>query len=508
MAFDATTLSPQKRELLKTLIAAGEQVHEAYLHQYSRAGVAVRDSLAQLRDEASNSVLRLIVRNGGVFDKIDGYRNFFNEDARKPGAEFYPADLTKEEFEAYTKAHPSKAESLQSPYTVVKRDGKELVAVPFHKEYERWIVPAAKLLQKASELADNPSLRSYLAGKAQALLTDNYFESHVQWIELDSDIDVLMSPDEVYDDALMGLKASYEVSVMVRDETESKKLAVYTNHINALEQHLPHDAKYKRTIRSLVSPMVIVRDIFRGGDIATGYQPAAATLPNEPAVQSTKGTKKLFWKNMMDARVNEIILPIARELIASEQIRYVTADGVFNDVLMHELCHALGPIFVHGNDSVAVNRALKEHYTAIEELKADVAGLHSLRYFVENGIIAMEMQPVQYVSALAAMFRTIRFGTTEAHGKAALCELNYFLDKGAVRFDANTDKWSVVLEKMPQAISDLAREVLTIEATGDYQGAVALLDKWGHVPLSVSESLRRLEHVPVDIEPVYVTRWE
>jgi hypothetical protein len=211
---------------------------------------------------------------------------------------------------------------------------------------------------------------------------------------------------------------------------------------------------------------------------------------------------------MMDARVNEVILPIARELIASEQIRYVTAEGVFNDVLMHELCHALGPVFVHGKDSVAVNRALKEHYTAIEELKADVAGLHSLRYFIENGIIAMEMQPLQYVSALAAIFRTIRFGTTEAHGKAALCELNYFLDKGAVRFDANTEKWSVVLEKMPQAISDLAREVLTIEATGDYQGAAALLDRWGRMPLSVSASLRRLEHLPVDVEPVYVTRWE
>ncbi len=509
MKFDARSLTPQKRELLKTLIEAGTLLHEAYLHQVYPQGVALRDSLAGLPDDRSRKLLRLIIRNGGPFDKMDEYKNFFGSETRNPGAAFYPSDLTKEEFENYLKSHPEKADALQSPYTVVKREGKELTAVPFHIEYAQWINPAAALLNKASSMAENPSLKKFLAGLALALTTDEYFQSHADWIDvIDSDIDLLMAPDEIYDDALLGLKASYEVSVMIRDSVESAKLSVYTKYLNDLEQSLPMDPRFKRTITGLSSPMEIVTDIFRGGDIATGYQPVAATLPNDPDVQLKKGTKKIFWKNMMDARVNKVILPIGRELIASDQIQYVTAAGVFNDVLMHELCHALGPVYVYGKDSLAINKALNEHYTTLEEAKADIAGLHAVKFFIDKKIFGPDEDRIHYVSALASIFRTIRFGTAEAHGKAAICELNYFVEKGGVRLDPVTKKWSVVFGKMPAAVAALAEEVLVLQATGDYAGTTAFFEKWGNTSREVEESLSRLGHLPIDIEPVYTIVWE
>ena len=508
MKFDARSLSPQKRELLKILVEAGKIVHEAYLHQVYPKGIAIRDSLAGHNDERSRNLLRLIIRNGGPFDKMDEFKTFFGSETKNPGAGFYPSDLTKDEFENYVKSHPEKADALQSAYTVVKREGKELEAVPFHVEYAQWIKPAADLVKKASRLAENPSLKKYLAGRALALTTDEYFQSHVDWIDvIDSDVDLLMAPDEIYDDALLGLKASYEVSVMIRDSVESAKLSMYTHHLNDLEQFLPMDSRYKRTITGLSSPMEIVVDIFRGGDIATGYQAVAATLPNDPDVQVKKGTKKIFWKNMMDARVEKVILPIGRELIASDQIKYVTPDGVFNDVLMHEICHAIGPVYVYGKDSLAVNKALNEHYTTIEEAKADIAGLHAVKFFIGEKIFAPDADRVHYVSSLASIFRTIRFGTTEAHGKAAICELNYFMDKGGVRIDPVTKKWSVVFEKMPAAVTSLATELLTLQATGDYRGTTAFFEKWGKTSREVEESLQRLRHLPIDIEPVYAIEW-
>ncbi len=509
MAFDARTLSPQKRELVKTLIEAGKLVHEAYLHQVYPAGIGLRDSLARHTDERSRNLLRLIIRNGGPFDKMDDFKTFFGSETKNPGAAFYPSDLTKREFEDYVKAHPEKADVLQSPYTVVKREGKELAAVPFHIEYAQWITPASELLRKASSLAENPSLKKFLATRALALATDDYFQSHVDWIDIvDSDIDLLMAPDEIYDDALLGLKASYEISVMIRDSVESAKLGLYTKHLNDLEQSLPMESRYKRTITGLSSPMEIVTDVYRGGDIATGYQPVAATLPNDPDVQVKKGTKKIFWKNMMNARVNNVILPIGRELIASDQIQYVTPEGVFNDVLMHELCHAIGPVYVYGKDSLAVNKALNEHYTAIEEAKADIAGLYVVNFFIDKKILAPDADRVHYVSSLASIFRTIRFGTAEAHGKAAICELNYFMEKGGVRLDPVTKKWSVVFGKMPAAITALAEELLTLQATGNYGGTTAFFEKWGKTSREVEESLQRLVHLPIDIEPVYSIRWE
>lgn len=510
MPFDARQYTPRQKEFLKTLVEATELIHEAYLHQMFPPGVALRDSLKTLRDEQSRKLYRLVVRNGGPFDKMDHYKNFAGSFERPPGGALYPPDLTREEFESYVEAHPMQRDALMSPYTVVRRDGEILKAVPYHKEFSQWVRPASELLIKAASLTDNPSLKKYLSSRAEALLSDDYYQSDLDWIDLaDHDVDIIIAPYEVYDDALMGIKASYGATVGIRDREESGRLDMYTSHLDELEQHLPYDARHKRSIKGLASPMVIVTDIIRGGDIATGYQPVAANLPNDPRVHTTKGTKKTFWKNMMEARVKEIILPVGRELIASNQIQYITPRGVFNFVLMHELCHALGPQYVtRSGDSVTVHHRLKELYSAVEEGKADVAGLHSIRYFIERGIIPPEMERQHYVSYLASIFRTIRFGTAEAHGKAAMCELNFIRDRGGFRLDPATKKWSVVFERIGPAITELADIWLTMQATGDYEGLQEFFRKWTPMPAEVTEALRNLEHLPVDVEPVYSITWD
>lgn len=510
MQFDARGLPPDQKELLKTLVEATKLIHEAYLHQMYPAGVALRDSLARLNDEVNAKLYRLIVRNGGPFDKMDHFRNFYNDIPKPDGAWFYPTDLTKEQFEAYVTAHPDQAEALMNPYTVVRRAGDSLRAVPFHEEYAQWINPASDLLKKASTLTNNASLQRYLQSRAEALLTDDYYQSDLDWIDLkDNDVDVIIAPYEVYEDGLMGVKASYEATVGVKDKIESARLDIYTQYLEDLEQNLPHDQKFKRSIKGLSSPMVIVTDIIRGGDIATGYQPVAANLPNDPRVHTTKGTKKTFWKNVMEARVNRIIMPVGRELVASDQVEYITPQGVFNFVLMHELCHALGPQYVHGSgNKVTVNQALKDHYSALEEGKADLAGLHSISFFMDKGIIPKEMERQHYVSYLASAFRTIRFGTTEAHGKAAICELNFLRDRGGIRLDPATKKWSVDFERIGPAISELARIWLTFQAEGDYQGVEEFFRTWAGTPKEITEALKGLEHVPVDVEPVYTITWD
>jgi hypothetical protein len=509
MEFDARNLPQQKKELLQALVEAGQLIHEAYLYQYSPEGVKIRDSLLLLEDETSRKMLRLLMRNGGPYDKIDNFKNFCGDEPKPPGAGFYPPDLTKEELEGFLALHPLESATILSPYTVVKRVEGRLRGVPFHEEYAGFLIPAADLLKKASRLADNAHLKLFLQQRADALLTDDYYQSHLAWLDVtDSDIDLLLAPDEVYDDALMGLKASYEVSVMVKDSAESAKLLVFARYLDELEQNLPIETAYKRAKVKLTTPMEIVTDIYRGGDIATGYQSVAASLPNDPKVQTTKGTKKIFWKNMMVARVEKIILPVAREVIASDQVEYVTPQGVFSDVVLHEICHALGPRFVHGtNDAVTVNQALQEQYSALEEAKADIVGLHSMRFLIAKGVLPKDFAEISAVSALASMFRALRFGPGEAHGKASICELNYLQAAGGIRYDATTRKWSVVFPRFGGAVAEMARDLLMLEATGDRAGTEAFFKKWGSMSAEVTDALARLEHLPVDIEPVYSIVW-
>lgn len=509
MTFDARPLPERDRKLLRHLVAASELIDEAFWRQFYRKGADIRERLRFRTDPLSRKAFRFLLINGGPFDRLDEFAPFYGDEPFPPGAGFYPEGLSKAELEAYVAAHPAQKEALLSSYTVVKRSGTQFAAVPFHEEYARWVQPAARELEMAADLSGNASFARYLRSRARALLTDDYFESDCDWIDLAGNpYEMLIAPYEVYEDQMMGLKASYEASVALRDETESARLKGYVAHLQDLEDNLPYPAADRRKLGGLSSAMVVVRDIHRGGALRYGYQAAAANLPNDPKVHEAKGTKKIFWKNVMEARAEQVILPISRELLEPSQASLVNAQAVFENVLMHELAHALGPRYVRGTgDRVTVNQRLGELYSAIEEMKATVAGLMSLAWFFDHGVIPKESAEEHYASYLGSIFRAIRFGVTEAHGRAAIVELNFARERGAVRRDPATGRWSVDPSKLPGSARELTARLLEIERSGDRAGAEALFVKYGSVPLDLLADLNLLEKIPVEIEPRYRITW-
>lgn len=510
MAFDATGLPRPQRELLRKLIEAGEMIERAFWAQAFRDGWKIRKQLEGSDDPRAAKLHHLLLLNAIPFDRFNEFEPFLGESERPAGAGFYPEDLTKEELEAYIGEHPEQKEALLNPYTVVHRQGERLNAVPFHVEYRKWVEPASQLLFEASQLARNRSLKKFLRSRSVALLTDNYYQSDLDWIDLRRNtIELVFGPYETYEDHLMGVKAAYEATIAVKDPEESERLQIYVKNLNALEQNLPIDGRFKRGEIALDSPMVVVTDIFRGGDIGHGYQPVAANLPNDPRVHEAKGTKKTFWKNMMKARLEKIIQPMAREILAEDQLDHMTGQAYFNVVLMHEIAHALGPRWIgEGGDRRPVTELLQEEYSAIEEGKADVAGLVSLEWFMDREIIPASLAPQHYVSYLGGLFRSIRFGITEAHGKASMIAINWHREREALVYDSGTGRWRVDFDKIPDSIRELARELLMIEATGDYERSRNLSEKYAVKGPDVEATLERVDDLPIDIEPIYSVKWE
>jgi len=509
MSFDARKLPAQDQAMLKHLIAASQQIDEIFWRQSYSKAVEIRDRLKAAKDPTSKLLLRLVSINAGPFDRLEDFKPFYGTETMPPGAGYYPADLTRKEFEDYVTAHPEQREALLSGLTVVKRKGKELVAVPYHEEYARWLEPAAKELEAAAAASASASFRRYLTSKAKALRDDNYFHSDCDWIDLkDSPYELVLGPFEVYEDQLMGIKTSYEASVAVRDVQESARLAAYIAHLQELEDNLPYPEADRRKVAGLASPMVVVRDLYRGGDLRVGYQAAATNLPNDPKVHEKKGSKKIFWKNVFEARVDKVILPISKELMEPSQAKLVTARGVFEDVLMHELCHALGPRYVRGTDEkVPVNQRLGDLYSAVEELKATVAGLVSMAWFFDQGIMPKTSEQEHYASYLGSILRAVRFGVGEAHGRASIVELNFLQEREAIRRDPATARWSVDASKMRGALRELTGQVLEIERAGDRVAAETLFAKYGSISPELAKDLERASSVPVEIEPIYRNLW-
>ncbi len=501
--------SDRERAMLRELLRAAELADEIYWRQTSHLAVAMRREIFASYAE-DDPVRQFFVMQGGPYDRLDHDAPFIEGVPPKaPGAGFYPEDLTAEEFHAWIDQHPEDRDAFMSPYTVIRRDGEQLVAVPYHEEYSEFTLPLARALYAAAELSDDRGFARYLQVKADGILSDQYFFADSVWIKLEGNkFDLTIGPFEFYEDGLLNIKAAYEASVEIVDQEESAKLEIYKQHLADLEANLPYDDRYKPASAGLTSTFTIVRDIYRGGHLRVGYQPVAANLPNDPRVQVEVGNKKTFWKNFFDARVNQVILPISKQLIVESQVENVTPQGFFDAVLLHEIAHGLGPRYAETPAGrVPVNQALTTHYTWIEEAKATIAGLESLAYLVEAGVIDPELQPQYYTSYLGSIFRTIRFGTGEAHGVAALVELNYFLEKGGISYDATSGRYAVDYEVLPARISDLARDLLTIEATGDAAAAQELRDKYGTEGPELREALRRVADVPIDPSPFYRNVW-
>ena len=361
----------------------------------------------------------------------------------------------------------------------------------------------AKALREAAELSADPAFANFLRLRAAALTTDDYYKSDLAWVDLkDPKFDVIFAPYESYPDELLGVKGFYGAAVLIRNDAESRKLALYQRYVAEIQDALPLPAADRPSKRGHVTPMEVMDTPYRGGELLHGYQAVADNLPNDPRVHAEKGSKKIFFKNFMDARVNEIVLPVAAKVMDPGQARLASAEGYLAAVVMHEMAHGLGPAFARaGGKQTPINEAIGPAYAALEEAKADVAGMFGLEWLMRHKAVAEARREEYYVSYLAGIFRSVRFGAAEPHSKAELMEFNYLAEQGAVRLEKG--RYAIDFGKAPAALAALARELLEIEAAGDRARAEAWFERYGRMPAGLKAALAATSAIPVDIVPEF-----
>jgi len=450
--------------------------------------------------------------NASRFDLLDQNKPFVGTETIPLGRGFYPGSLTREQVEQYVKAHPDQKTPIYDQFTIVRWQQDNLEVVPYHVAYRGFLEPAAKALRAAADLSDDAAFAKYLRLRADALLSDDYFASDLVWLDLKNPkIDIIFAPYETYMDGLLGVKGSYGAAVMVRNERESKKLELFQKYVAEIQDALPLAAEDRPSKHGLQTPMEVMDTPFRAGDMAHGYQAVADNLPNDPRVHEQKGSKKLFFKNFMDARVNYVVLPVARKLMEPEQAAKVSGEGYLQSTIMHEICHGLGPAYARtlsGTQSgksagkVDIREAIGPAFSALEEAKADVTGMFALKWLVDHDALPKEKLEEYYASYVGGIFRTVRFGTAEAHGRAEMMEFNYLSERGAIRRNAD-GRYAIDYEKIPVALSELTKELLEIEATGDRSRAENWFKKYDTMPEELKASLKAASDVPVDIDPAF-----
>jgi hypothetical protein len=503
MPFDDRLLTPRERELLDKLVEASRALEDIYWRQGDPTNIALYNSLVHSPVERDRAVARFLWINGGRYDLVDENRPFLGTTPQLPGRALYPPDLTRKEIEDYVAAHPEAKSALLDEHSVVVRSGKTLKATPYHIAYKPFLDRAAQSLREAAKLSDDPAFAKFLTLRAAALLTDNYYASDIAWLDLQTPkFDIIFAPYETYLDDLLGIKTSYGAAVMVRNETESAKLSVFQKYVPDIQDALPLDPKDRPSKKGHVAPMEVMDTPFRAGDLRHGYQAVADNLPNDPRVHQKKGSKQIFFKNFMDARVNQVILPLAKRVMREDQAKLASADGYLALVMMHEICHGLGPAFARmAGKEVDIRQAIGPIYSGLEEAKADVTGMFGLAWLVDKGALPKERLPEYYSSYLAGIFRTVRFGVGEAHGKAEMMEFNFLTEQGAIVRDPAAGTYSVDLQKTPAAFAALTKELLTIEATGDRARAEAWFAKYDKLPATLKADLEKGKDLPVDIDP-------
>jgi hypothetical protein len=509
IAVDPKSLSDEDRRVINKLIEAAQVLDEIYWKQTYPQGPAMAAHLKASTDPANKPALDFLLLNFGPFDRSDDNKPFLGTEKKLLGAGFYPPDLTKEEFEKYVAAHPADRAALENEFRVIKRENGGLAAVPYSIEYKPELERMAARLDEAAALTSNPSLKAYLSRRAADLVSNDYYESDCLWIDLKDNLpEIVIGPYEVYEDALLGLKASYESYVTINDFEGMKKLHAYLDHLDEMQRSLPVEQKYKdQSVKGLSSPLNVVNEVFTAGDARAGIMTSAFVLPNDERVREKKGSKKVFLKNMMEAKFSKSLVPIAARVMAPADAAQVTFDAYFIEVLLHEICHALGLNYVVLPDGTktTVGKALRDLNTPIEEAKADVLGIQSVPLLVQRGVIPKERREEIYASYLAGMFRVMRFGAAEAHGLGVLLQFNFLREKGAFVFGAGTGKFAVDRAKIEGAVRELAARFLILEGDGDYAKAKAFIERYGVMDAPTKSTLAALADIPVDIAPIFKT---
>lgn len=504
--YDDSGLSENEKKALDLMVQAARYMDRIFLRQvYGK-----NEALAGVLNKGGNpdyAVLKDYFKiNFGPFDRLVHSKPFINLGSKKPaGANYYPATMTKETFETHIDANPNDEIAFNSEFTVIREKEGKLIAVPYNEAYKDYLEPAAKLLKEAAQLIENPSLKKYLNSRADAFLSNDYYQSDIDWVLMkDHNIEIVIGPYEVYEDELFGYKAAFEAFITLVDKKESEKLAVLGKYLDDMERNSPIEDKHKNFSRGKQSPIVVANEVFTAGDTKAGVQTIAFNLPNDERVRESTGSKKVMLKNVCQAKFEKTWTPIAKETLAPETFAKTSFDVFFNHILMHEISHGLGPGNIEKDGKkTSVNKELKELYSVIEEAKADVMGIYNLQFMIDKGVFPKELQESLYATYLGGIFRSVRFGINEAHGGSNAIQMSYILAKGGFEFNEETSQFSVNEEKIRGAIKSLASEVLKIEALGDYDKAKAMIDTYRIISPQLQRSLDKVKDVPTDIRPIY-----
>lgn len=505
---DASRLSASDRKALEKIIEAAGYMDEIYLRQVWSGNIALRNKIQADLTPLGRARLHYFMLNKGPWSRIDGDEAFIpGVPAEKPPqAGFYPDNATKNEINSWLQTLPEQERQRATGFFhVVGRgtDGK-LKLVPYSEEYRQFLEPAARLLREAAELTTNETLKRYLTLRADAFMSDDYYASDVAWMDLDAAVEPTIGPYEVYEDELFNYKAAFEVFVTLRDEAESGKLARFSNYLQDLENNLPIDPRYRNPKLGSSSPIRVVNVVFTAGDANRGVQTAAFNLPNDERVIKEKGSKRVMLKNVQEAKFNKVLQPISKSVLDPAQLKDVSFDAFFTHILAHELMHGLGPhnIKANGKEST-VRQQLKERYSAIEEAKADITGLWALQHLIDKGLLERRLEGEMYTTFLASMFRSVRFGITEAHGRGVALQFNYLTDEGGIKYNEMTERFQIDPTRIKDAVRKLTGELLTLEAEGSYEKAGQMLDKYARINGPMQRALDKMKDVPVDIEPKF-----
>ena len=499
---NTSKLAPGDQQALAKLMNAANIIDAIFREQLWSGNPALKEKLAEDTQPLRATLLtkaryHYYLINNGPWSDLDDHTAFIPDvPPKKPlGANFYPDDMTKEEFESWLSKLPeAQKEQATGFFTVIRRrPDKSLYMVSYNQEYVSELTRAAALLNQAADLTPNESLKSFLRLRAQAFLSNDYYASDVAWMKLDAPIDVTIGPYETYNDELFGYKAAFEAYITLRDEQETAKLKMFADHIQEIENNLPLEEKFRNPKLGALAPIRVVNEVLATGDGAHGVRTAAFNLPNDERIVRAMGSKRVMLKNVQEAKFTKILEPIAARVLPREDQHSVKFDAFFTHILAHEMTHGIGP-------QNGVRQSLKELHSAIEEAKADVTGLFMLQYLYDHKLLP-ESEKSLYTTFLASSFRTLRFGVHEAHGKGMALQFNYLTDKGA--FIARPDgTFTVDQTKIKAAVRDLVHDLLEIEATGDYARAKKMLDDLGSLRPPMQKALDKLKDLPTDIEPV------
>jgi len=506
LKYDESSLSPGDRKALAKLVEAARVLNFLFMDQLWSGGRAHYAMLERATDPLGKVRAHYFWLNKGPWSDLEGHTAFLpGVPERKPaGANFYPEDMTREEFEAWAKGlPPAEREQAEGFFTVIRRDAqKRLTMVPYSKAYATDLAKAAGLLRDAATLTDNASLKKYLTLRADAFLSNDYYASDLAWMDLDAPLDITIGPYETYNDEVFGYKAGFEAYITIRDSKETDRLKMFSDHLQEVENNLPLDTKYRNPKLGASAPIRVVNEVYASGDGAHGVRTAAFNLPNDERVVNQKGSKRVMLKNVQEAKFEVNLTPIAGRVLPGAAKEDLSFDYFFTHILAHELSHGIGPHQIEvGGRATTPRQELKELYSAIEEAKADVTGLFMLQYLFDHGLAHPPAAEHQlYTTFLASAFRSLRFGLTEAHGKGMALQFNYLTDKGG--FVARPDStYAVDFARIKDAVRDLTHDLLTLEAQGDYAGAKKMLDTLGVIRPPMQHAIDRLKDIPVDIDP-------